>query len=117
MYYVYTLRCADSSLYTGITTDVTRRMRQHLGIIKGGAKYTARHRPEALVMLWQTGEKSPAMRLEYAIKHLSKTDKERLIRAPRSLPALCPKLDSEQYVRLPGTPYSLNTKAPVHPTG
>ena len=51
MYYIYTLRCADGSLYTGITTDVKRRMRQHLGHIKGGAKYNARHRPESLVML------------------------------------------------------------------
>ena len=118
MYYIYTLRCADGSLYTGITTDVKRRMRQHLGHIKGGAKYTARHRPESLVMLWQTEEKSPAMRLEYAIKHLPKSDKERLIRSPRSLPALCPKLDSGQYLRLSGTPYSLSTaNTPVHPKG
>jgi len=107
MYYVYTLRCGDGSLYTGLTTDVPRRIRQHLGLIKGGAKYTARHRPTALVMLWQAGEKSPALRLEYAVKHLQKRDKERLIRDPRLLSVLCPKLDPAQYTRLSGTPYSL----------
>lgn len=106
-YYVYTLRCADDSLYTGITTDVPRRMRQHLGLRKGGAKYTARHKPVSLVMLWQAADRGPAMRLEAAVKRLTKPEKERLVRSPSLLTTLCPQLAGETYTRLPGTPYSL----------
>lgn len=107
MYYVYTLRCADDSLYTGITTDVPRRMRQHLGQLAGGAKYTARRRPTALVMLWQAPDRSSAARLEAALKGLPRSGKLRLIQAPGLLAALCPKLDAAVYTSLPGTPYPL----------
>ena len=41
MYFVYIVKCADNTLYTGYATDIKRRMRQHNGEIKGGAKYTA----------------------------------------------------------------------------
>ncbi len=117
MYYVYTLRCADDTLYTGFTTDISRRMRQHLGLLKGGAKYTARHRPVSLVMLWQAETRSAAARLEYAIKHLERRDKVCLIRSPGLLLSLCPQLSGETYVPLPGTPHSLNEQMQktVHP--
>lgn len=107
MYYVYTLRCADRSLYTGITTDVPRRMRQHLGQLAGGAKYTALRRPVSLVMLWQAPDRSAASRLEAAVKRLAKPEKERLVTSPALLPELCPGLEAAVYTALPGTPYSL----------
>lgn len=107
MYYVYTLRCEDGSLYTGLTTNVPRRMRQHLGELKGGAKYTARRKPVALVLLWQAGERSPAARLEYAVKRLSHVDKEHLAADPGLLYRLCPQLEGEVYLPVPGTPVSL----------
>lgn len=109
MYYVYILRCADDSLYTGLTTNVLQRMRQHLGQVSGGAKYTARHRPVSLVMLWQAPDRSAASRLEAAIKRLPRSDKFRLIQSPALLPALCPKLDAAVYTHLSGPPYSLTT--------
>lgn len=117
MYYVYTLRCADDTLYTGFTTDVPRRMRQHLGLLKGGAKYTARHKPVALVMLWQTETRSAAARLEYAVKHLERSEKLRLIRSPALLSSLCPQLDAEAYRSIPGMPCFLHdlTEKTVHP--
>ena len=43
MYYVYMLRCTDNSLYTGITTDLERRMSEHFSKDKKCAKYTRRH--------------------------------------------------------------------------
>ena len=52
MYYVYLLRCADDALYAGITTDPARRLRQHKGEIKGGARYTARNKPLGFAALW-----------------------------------------------------------------
>lgn len=107
MYYVYILRCEDGSLYTGLTTDVTRRMRQHLGHIKGGAKYTACHKPATLMMLWQTEEKVSAARLEYAIKRLTRRDKERLIADPIQLRVFCPQLEGEAYFPIHGMPVSL----------
>ncbi|MGB0189286.1 MAG: GIY-YIG nuclease family protein, partial [Aequoribacter sp.] len=48
---VYILNCADGTLYTGVTTDVERRLRQHNGEIVGGARYTRVRRPVAIV--WQ----------------------------------------------------------------
>lgn len=107
MYYVYILRCEDGSLYTGLTTDVPRRIRQHLGHIKGGAKYTASHKPAMLMMLWQTAEKVSAARLEYAVKRLPRRDKERLIADPAQLSVFCPQLEGETYFPIHGMPVSL----------
>ena len=42
--YVYMLRCADNSLYTGIAADIVKRIKQHLGVLAGGANYTHSHR-------------------------------------------------------------------------
>ena len=80
MYWVYLLRCADGSLYTGITIDPARRLRQHRGELSGGAKYTAAHPPAAFAALWQAEDRSAASRLEYRLKRLTRTQKEVLIR-------------------------------------
>ena len=82
MPYIYMIRCGDSSLYTGITMDVKRRMREHYYRKKTGARYTKSHSPEALEMVWETENWSDAAKLEYRIKKLAKIQKERLIRHP-----------------------------------
>ncbi len=76
--FVYMVRCADGTLYTGITYDTARRLRQHNGEIAGGAKYTATRRPVSLAYREECGTWSEAMRRERAIKKLSRTIKLRL---------------------------------------
>lgn len=101
MYYTYIMRCEDNSLYTGITTDVQRRFRQHRGEIKGGAKYTKARFPVSVEIVWESDCKSKALSLEYYIKKLSKSDKEDLIKNPETLETLLgDKIDINQY-RLP----------------
>ena len=82
MYYVYMLRCSDDSLYTGITPDPQRRMRQHLGLAKGGARYTKLRPPKEMAALWTTPDKSTAAKAEYAIKRLTREEKQQLISNP-----------------------------------
>lgn len=81
-YFVYILRCEDNSLYTGITTDATRRYAEHGGKNGKGAKYTLSHTPIGTECIWTATNKSTALRLEYQIKALTKAKKENLIRDP-----------------------------------
>jgi putative endonuclease len=76
---VYILRCADNSLYTGVTTDISRRLDQHNGIIKNGAKYTRNRQPVTLVYQETSTSRSEACKREYAIKDLSRSEKELLV--------------------------------------
>ena len=85
MYYVYMLRCTDNSLYTGITTDLERRMKEHFSKDKKCAKYTKRHEAQKMEMAWETENRILASKLEYYIKTLSKAQKEELIKAPIKL--------------------------------
>jgi putative endonuclease len=78
-WFVYILRCADNSLYTGVTTDVSRRLDQHNGLVKNGAKYTRNRQPVELVYQETSSSRSEACKREYAIKDLSKSQKEQLI--------------------------------------
>ena len=78
-WYVYILRCADNSLYTGIATDVERRLQEHNQHDKLGAKYTRARRPVKLVYQEAQATRSAATRREQAIKQLDKAGKERLI--------------------------------------
>ena len=80
MYYTYMLRCADGSLYTGITTDPARRFAQHTGKLRGGAKYTASRRPVCMEAIWRAPGHTAAAQLEARIKTLTKTEKEQLSR-------------------------------------
>lgn len=97
--FVYLLRCADGSLYTGFTTDWRRRFREHSGLQRRGAKYTRSHEPLRLERVWQAENKADALRLEYHIKHaLSHAQKEQLIAAPELLePLLGHRLDCRGY--------------------
>ena len=73
------LRCADYSLYTGITTDVERRLTEHNSGAGPGAKYTRQRRPVQLVYQESAQSRAEAARREYEIKQLSKPAKEALI--------------------------------------
>ncbi len=68
MYYVYMLRCKDNSIYTGITKDLTRRMKEHFEKTDKCAKYTRYHEASKLELAWQTETKALASKLEYHIK-------------------------------------------------
>lgn len=76
-HYVYILRCSDDTLYTGYTTDLDRRCREHN---RGdGAKYTAGRRPVELVYHESFGSRSEACRREHQIKQFPRDRKERLV--------------------------------------
>ena len=86
MYYVYMLRCKDNSIYTGITKDLTRRMKEHFEKTDKCAKYTRYHEASKLELAWQTETKALASKLEYHIKKdLNKKQKEELIRKPENI--------------------------------
>ncbi len=72
------LRCEDNSIYTGITTNVTKRMEEHFSKVNG-AKYTYSHTAKKLEAVWQTENRALASKLEYHIKKLAKGKKEELI--------------------------------------
>jgi putative endonuclease len=74
---VYILRCADNSLYTGITTDLQRRLHEHNTSSKG-AKYTRARRPVSLVYSETCADRSSASMRENAIKRLSHGQKTAL---------------------------------------
>lgn len=76
-YFCYILECADGSYYTGWTTDLQRRIRQHNS--GRGARYTAAHRPVRLVYVEEQPDRSTAMKREAKIKTFSHTGKQRLI--------------------------------------
>ena len=80
-YYIYMLRCADGSLYTGWTTDPEKRAAAHNA--GKGAKYTRSRRPGELVYSETFDDKIAAQRREYAIKQLSRREKEKLIEGDR----------------------------------
>ena len=76
-YYLYILECQDGSLYTGISTNPERRLKEH---IEGtGAKYTRTHKPVKIVYLELLRNRSEASKREYEIKQLSRKEKLDLI--------------------------------------
>jgi len=85
MPYIYMVRCTDRSLYTGITTDMARRMREHCGRKKSGAKYTKSHPLQSLEMVWEAETWTLAAKLEYRIKQLEKNQKEELLSHPEKV--------------------------------
>ena len=80
---VYLVRCRDGSLYTGIATDVRRRMVQH-GVGKG-SKYLRGRKPFTLVCHRKVGDRSVASRVEHRIKRLPKAEKEKIAGAPEHI--------------------------------
>jgi len=82
IWHVYLIRCADGSLYTGITTDVERRLAEHRA--GKGAKYLKGRGPLALAYSRPIGDRAAASREEARIKRLSKAAKETLVVSPES---------------------------------
>ncbi len=78
MYYLYILQCSDGTFYTGITTDLSRRVTEH-NENKLGAKYTAGRQPVKLVYSKKLKDRSSALREEARVKKLKKVEKLELI--------------------------------------
>ncbi len=77
MNYTYMVRCKDGTLYTGWTNNIERRMEAHNS--GTGAKYTKSRRPVKLVYCEEFPTKEEAMKREYAIKHMEKKEKEKMV--------------------------------------
>ena len=99
MYYTYMVRCADNSIYTGMTNNLEKRIDEHISKSKNGAKYTKSHNAIKLETAWKSKEKSLACKLEYQIKQLSKTQKENLIKGEKLSSYLKGKIDCRRYRR------------------
>jgi putative endonuclease len=82
-WFVYMVRCADDSLYTGVATDVERRVEEHNRSDALAARYTRARRPVTPVYWEVHGTRAQATRREFQIKRLHRTQKEALIRAMR----------------------------------
>lgn len=90
-YHVYIVKCNDGTLYTGITNDLERRLRQHNGEMWGGAKYTHSRGPVELVYVEKFPTRKEATKREWEIKHtldhnekidlIAKATKEDILRA------------------------------------
>jgi putative endonuclease len=78
---VYILRCGDGSLYTGATNDLERRVLRHR--TGKGAAYTRSRLPIRLVFSETAGDRSEALRREYAVKQLTRSQKLKLVRGRR----------------------------------
>ena len=87
-YTVYILRCEDGSLYTGITTNMTRRLAEHMSRGPKAAKYTRTHPVAGVEATWEAFDRATASALEYRIKRLSRTEKLELI--ARAKAGVCP---------------------------
>jgi putative endonuclease len=81
-WYCYLLQCKDGTLYTGMSTDPLRRLRQHNGEISGGAGYTRRRkrRPSNLLCYAEIGTASMAANVERQIKKMPRVEKCALVR-------------------------------------
>jgi len=78
IWYLYVVRCSDDTLYTGITTDLARRLNEH-NASKRGAKYTKTRRPTNLVYYELYQSRSNAQKAEHKFKKLTRQQKEKII--------------------------------------
>ena len=102
MYYTYMLRCTDNSIYTGITSDLKRRMEEHFSQNEKCAKYTASHHAKKLEAVWESENRILAAKLEFHIKKsLTKKEKEELIKNSNLLDKfLGNKIEAINYKRI-----------------
>jgi putative endonuclease len=85
MWSVYLVRTAGGCLYCGISTDVSRRFKEHLTGNKGARALRGKG-PLSLVFQQVVGDRSSASKIEYRVKQLPKKEKEKLVRGERGLP-------------------------------
>lgn len=100
MYYVYMIRCEDNTIYTGITTDLDRRLNEHKKKAKKCAKYTCFHDAVSIEVAWICENRSMASKLEYYIKRLTKKEKEQLIVNDTKLSDIVIMIDDKDYIRI-----------------
>ena len=79
MAFVYMLLCRDGSIYTGTARDLEKRMRDHFEKTRAVAAYTRAKGAKYLLGAWECEEPALAMRAEYAIKRLSRAEKDALL--------------------------------------
>lgn len=101
MYWVYTLRCEDGSLYTGFTDDIKRRIHIHYHQLKAAAKYTKSHKVCGIAALWKTDSETAARKLEFRIKRLERAKKFLLAEKPERAAKFFPELS--EFEILPDT--------------
>ena len=82
-WHLYVIRTIDKKLYTGITTDVERRVREHFSLGGKTARYLRAHHPDSLAFCKLIGDKSLAYKVEYHFKRLKKSVKEDIIKRNR----------------------------------
>lgn len=83
-WWVYLVQCRDGTFYTGITTDLQRRLRQHNGELVGGARYTRPRRPVTLVYQEACRDRSHAGQREAIVRKLSRLRKQALATQQKS---------------------------------
>lgn len=81
-WHLYIVRCRDGTLYTGIATDVERRLVEHQGSGPRGARYLRGRGPLTLALALEVGARGAALRLEHRVKRMSRADKEALVADP-----------------------------------
>lgn len=78
-WHLYLVRTRQGSLYTGIATDVTRRIAEHEGAGDRGAKYLRSKGPLQVAYATKIGDRSLALRVEHCVKRLTKDEKEAIV--------------------------------------
>jgi len=81
-WYLYIVRCRDGTLYTGITTDIDRRIAEHSGGGNAGSKYLKGRAPLILMFQKRLGSRRLASKIENRVKKLSRAKKEEMICTP-----------------------------------
>ena len=94
-WHLYLIRCHDGSLYTGITTNVSRRFAEHQGNGDTGAKYLRGRKPLELVFQTRLGSTSLALSVEIKVKKLSKARKEELVRSDTRMDEIIKEVGSQ----------------------
>jgi putative endonuclease len=98
IYWVYILLCDNNHYYTGYTSNITRRYRDHCSG-RGKCKYTRSFKPQRMAQCWLVdGDKAMAMRVEHYIKKLTRVQKTKLISAPITLSQFFPTTTDEIYL-------------------
>jgi len=101
-YWIYILQCEDGRYYTGYTTDLPRRFRQHRGK-SGGAKFTRSFKPTGIAGCWRLeGNRGAAMRVENWIKKQTRRTKTELINDPALLKTLLESQTTFEFHLTPG---------------
>ena len=97
--FVYMIECSDGSLYTGIASDVVKRLRAHYHRLPECAKYTRSRQMVGIAAFWEVEDKITACRLEYRIKKLSRSEKNKLIDGSLEILSLLPGAERNAAVR------------------